>query len=57
MGEINLDEWKWLRKVSGLDTDGMTHYKEQARKNEVLIVAIQGEDAYNIYIPVQKENK
>lgn len=49
--EINLDNWKWLRKISGLDTDTFAHYAKLAAKNEALIVPIYGQDAYNIYVP------
>lgn len=51
MTEINLDEWRWLRVISGLFTDTVDHYKELARKNEVLMVKIHNRDAYNIYVP------
>jgi Fic family protein len=51
MNEINLDDWRWLREISGLDTEAHEHYLELARKNEALVVGIIGKDAYNIYIP------
>lgn len=54
MNEINLDDWKWLRKISGNDVEAVRHYKELARKNEVLMVEIYGEYNYNIYIPTKK---
>jgi hypothetical protein len=46
---INLNDWKWLREISGLHTEALKLYQRLAQKNEVLIVKINGRDAYNIY--------
>lgn len=49
--DIDLNKWKWLRKVSGLDQDTINYYRKLASKNEVLMVEMLDEDAFNIYIP------
>ena len=51
LDDIDLDKWKWLRKVSGLDQDTINYYRKLASKNEVLMVEMLDEDAFNIYIP------
>ena len=49
--DIDLNKWKWLRKVSGLDQDTINYYRKLASKNEVLMFEMLDEDAFNIYIP------
>lgn len=50
---VNLDEWKWLREVEGLDWDTIDYYRAEAKRSEALIVPIPGQDAFNIYVPEQ----
>jgi hypothetical protein len=52
--EIDLNKWKWLREISGNDTEATEYYVELARKNEVFMVKIFNKDAYNIYTRMRK---
>jgi transketolase len=49
--EIDLNKWKWLRKIDGNDRESFNHYLSLANKNEAMIVEINGEYAYNVYTP------
>ena len=49
--DINLDDWSWLRKISGLDTEAVEYYKEQDAHNGALMIRLPNEDAFNIYLP------
>lgn len=52
--DVDLNKWKWLRKISAADQEAVNHYRKLASINEVMMIKLPYEDSFNIYIAEQQ---